>query len=216
MKKRLVILGAGESGTGAAILGRKQGYDVFVSDSGTPQARFLDELRDEGIAFETGQHSEQRILEASLLVKSPGIPDKAEIVRRAGEKGIPVVSEIEFASWFTDKNIIAITGTNGKTTTTSLLHHILVKAGKKAGKGGNIGTSFARLVAEGGYDYYVLEISSYQLDGIEKFHPYISILLNITPDHLDRYDQDFEKYIDSKFLITKKEETISFTTWTMK
>lgn len=206
MKRPLVILGAGESGIGAAILGRKHGYEVFVSDSGTPQPRYLEELKARGIAFEAGEHSEDQILQAGLIVKSPGIPENAAIIQKALNTGIPVISEIEFASRFTEQCIIAITGTNGKTTTTSLLHHILTKAGKKAAKGGNIGTSFARLVTEGGYDYYVLEISSFQLDGMKQFRPHISILLNITPDHLDRYDQDFEKYIDSKFLITKNQK----------
>ncbi len=206
MSKKLSILGAGESGVGAAILGVKEGFEVFVSDRGKGKAASIEELKKRGIPFETEKHSEKKILEADLIIKSPGIPETAEIVQKAREKGIPLISEIEFASQYTDAVIVAITGTNGKTTTTSLTHHILSKAGKKAAKGGNIGTSFARLVAEGDYDYYVLEVSSYQLDGIVDFRPHISVLLNITPDHLDRYDQDFEKYKASKFLITKNQK----------
>ncbi len=201
MKGRLVILGAGESGTGAAVLGKRQGYDVFLSDGGSIKERYRKILVEEGIEYEEGTHTEEKIFNATEVVKSPGIPDKAPLIKALRKKEIPVVSEIEFASRFTNAKMICITGSNGKTTTTLLTYHILQKAGFKVGLGGNVGKSFAMQVAEGDYDYYVLELSSFQLDGMYQFKADIAILTNITPDHLDRYEYDFSKYIDSKFRI---------------
>ncbi len=195
------ILGAGESGTGAAILAKKQGWKVFVSDKGKIAEKYQAELNAHGIEFEAGEHSEARLLEASVMVKSPGIPDKAPLVVEAHKRGIQVISEIEFASWYTRAKTIAITGTNGKTTTTLLTYHILKKAGLNVGLAGNVGKSFARQVAENNYDYYVLELSSFQLDGMFKFKADVAVLLNITPDHLDRYDYQLENYVFSKFRI---------------
>lgn len=192
------------------MLAHRQGHEVFVSESGMPKPMYAEELKKAGIAFETEKHTEKNILEADLVIKSPGIPDEAEVVVKARQKGLRVISEIEFASWHTNATIVAITGTNGKTTTTSLTHHILKKAGKRVAKAGNIGKSFARTITEGDYDYYALEVSSFQLDGIERFRPHIAILLNITPDHLDRYDQDLEQYIESKFLITKNQKSANY------
>jgi UDP-N-acetylmuramoylalanine--D-glutamate ligase len=195
------ILGAGESGTGAAILAKKQGWKVFVSDKGKIAEKYQAELNAHGIEFEAGEHSEARLLEASVMVKSPGIPDKAPLVVEAHKRGIQVISEIEFASWYTRAKTIAITGTNGKTTTTLLTYHILKKAGLNVGLAGNVGKSFARQVAENNYDYYVLELSSFQLDGMFKYKADVAVLLNITPDHLDRYDYQLENYVFSKFRI---------------
>lgn len=195
------ILGAGESGTGAAILAKKQGWQVFVSDKGKIAEKYQAELNAHGIEFEAGEHSEARLLEASVMVKSPGIPDKAPLVVEAHKRGIQVISEIEFASWYTRAKTIAITGTNGKTTTTLLTYHILKKVGLNVGLAGNVGKSFARQVAENNYDYYVLELSSFQLDGMFKFKADVAVLLNITPDHLDRYDYQLENYVFSKFRI---------------
>lgn len=205
MQQKLVILGGGESGVGAAVLGKKQGYRVFLSDRGSLSEKFRVRLIDNGIDFEEGQHSESEILNADLVVKSPGIPKEAPIIQKLNEKHISVISEIEFASRFTDSKIIAVTGSNGKTTTASLIHYILSVAGMNVGLGGNIGRSFADLVAEGGFDCYVLEISSFQLDDIVSFKPYIAILLNITPDHLDRYDYKLELYAKAKFRITENQ-----------
>jgi len=198
---KLVILGAGESGVGAAILGKKLGYDVFVSDRGKIGEGYIKELVQHGIDYEEGSHDETRILEANEVVKSPGVPDKGELVKKIKNAGISVVSEIEFAGRHTSGKIIAITGSNGKTTTTKLTYHLLKTAGMDVGMAGNIGYSFARMVAEGGKEIYVLELSSFQLDGIEAFKPDISILLNITPDHLDRYDYRMENYVRSKMRI---------------
>lgn len=199
MKELLTILGAGESGTGAAILGVMKGYDVFVSEKGQIKEKYKIELEKRSIAFEEGNHSEDRILSSSLIVKSPGIPDKAEMVKKAKEKGIEIIDEIEFAFRFTKANIIAITGTNGKTTTTLLIHHLLKSSGFNVGLAGNVGASFARQVAEESFDWYVLEVSSFQLDGTKHFDPAIGVLLNITPDHLDRYEYNMQNYVDSKF-----------------
>ncbi len=199
--ERLVILGGGESGTGTAILGKQKGYEVFVSDKGEIKEKYKDVLIHFGIDWEEGGHSEEKILNADLVMKSPGIPDKAPMVQDLIAKKIPIISEIEFAARYTNATIIGITGSNGKTTTTMLIHHILKQAGYAVGMAGNIGDSFAKMVAESSYEYYVLEISSFQLDGIAKFRPHIGILTNITPDHLDRYDYDFQKYIASKFRI---------------
>ena len=199
--KIISILGAGESGTGAAILAKKQGWMVFVSDKGKIAEKYQTELTANGIEFEAGQHSEERLLEASVIVKSPGIPDKAPLVVEAHKRGIQVISEIEFASWYTNAKTIAITGTNGKTTTTLLTYHILKKAGLNVGLAGNVGKSFARQVAENNYEYYVLELSSFQLDGMFNFRADVAVLLNITPDHLDRYDYQLSNYVFSKFRI---------------
>ena len=203
--KRLVVLGGGESGVGTAILGKKQNYDVFLSDMGSIKPKYKAILEENGIAYEEGQHTEELILNADLVMKSPGIPKKAALIQKLKEKGISVISEIEFASRFTEAKIIAITGSNGKTTTASLMFHILEQAGLNVALGGNIGTSFALLVAEEKYDYFVLEISSFQLDDIETFRPDVAILLNITPDHLDEYDYSFDKYALSKFRITENQ-----------
>ena len=199
---RLVILGGGESGVGTAILGKKKGYDVFVSDFGKIKGNYKEVLLINGIQWEDEKHTEDLILNADVVMKSPGIPDKSPIVRKLKEKGIPVISEIEFAAPFTNAAIIGITGSNGKTTTTMLTHHLLKSAGLNVGLGGNIGKSFAWQVAENKYDSYVLELSSFQLDGIKNFKPHIAIITNISPDHLDRYEYKYENYIDSKFRIT--------------
>lgn len=198
--KRLVILGGGESGIGTALLGKAKGFEVFVSDKGTIKEKYRDVLTYNEIEFENEQHTESKILNADIVMKSPGIPDKVEIVKLIREKGILVVSEIEFASRFTDATIVGITGSNGKTTTASLTHHIL-KQELEVGLSGNIGKSFAQQILEYDYPNYVLEISSFQLDDIVAFKPHIAVLLNITPDHLDRYDYKFENYINSKFRI---------------
>lgn len=204
-KSKIVILGAAESGTGAALLAKKQGHDVFVSDAGVIQPQYLKILQDNNIRLEAGKHTESEILQASEVIKSPGIPDKAEIIKSIKSKNIPVISELEFAYRYTDAKMICITGTNGKTTTTLLTYHILKKAGFNVGLGGNIGKSFALQVAENNFDHYVLEISSFQLDGMYDFKADISILTNITADHLDRYDYNLQNYIDSKFRITQNQ-----------
>ena len=200
--ERLVILGGGESGVGTAILGKKKGYDVFVSDFGKIKNNYKEVLILNKIKFEDEQHSEELILNADVVMKSPGIPDKSPIVKKLKEKNIPVISEIEFTAPFTNATTIGITGSNGKTTTTMLVYHLLKQGGLNVGLGGNIGKSFAWQVSEDKHDYYVLELSSFQLDGIEKYKPHIAIITNISPDHLDRYDYNYEKYIASKFRIT--------------
>lgn len=207
MAKRIVILGGGESGVGTAILAKKNNYKVFVSDKGIIADKYKEVLLHNDIDFEENQHTESEILTADLVMKSPGIPDKVSLVQKLIEEQIPVISEIEFASQFTNAKIIGITGSNGKTTTTLLTHHVLKQAELNVGIAGNIGDSFAQQVAEQNFDKYVLELSSFQLDGIENFHPHIAIITNITPDHLDRYDYDFKKYVDSKFRITKNQTT---------
>ena len=199
---RLVILGGGESGVGTAILGKKKGYEVFVSDFGKIKGNYKEVLIINGIAWEEEKHTEDLILNADVVMKSPGIPDKSPIVKKLIGKGIPVLSEIEFAAPFTDATIIGITGSNGKTTTTMLTHHLLKSAGLNVGLGGNIGKSFAWQIVDNNYDSYVLELSSFQLDGILNFKPHIAIITNISPDHLDRYDYKYENYIDAKFRIT--------------
>lgn len=202
---RLVILGGGESGIGTAILAKKEGFDVFVTDKGSIKDTYKNALDHFEIDWEDRQHTESRILNADLVMKSPGIPDTIPVVEAIRKAGIPVVSEIEFASRYSTANIIGITGTNGKTTTTMLAYHILKEAGLNVGMAGNIGESYARMVAENSFDHYVLEISSFQLDDIVQFRPHIAIITNITPDHLDRYDYEFEKYIASKFNIAKNQ-----------
>ncbi len=204
--QKLVVLGGGESGVGTAILGKQQGYEVFVSDKGRIAKKYKDVLIHLGVDWEEERHSENRILEADLVMKSPGIPDKVPLVKSLVAKGIPVISEIEFAARFTDATLIGITGSNGKTTTTMLTYHILKEAGLNVGMAGNIGDSFAKMVAEEQYDYYVLEISSFQLDGIKDFRPHIAMITNISEDHLDRYDYNFENYIASKFRITENQQ----------
>ncbi len=206
MKHRLVILGAGESGIGAALLGRQQGYDVFVSDAGKVKDKYKQELFDNNIDFEEGTHTEEKILNADEVMKSPGIPDKNEMVKKIRAKGISVISEIELAYRFKgDSKIIGITGSNGKSTCTSLIYHICKKAGLDCALVGNIGYSFAKQVAEAPKELYVAEISSFQLDDIKTFRPDIAVLLNITEDHLDRYDYKFENYINSKFKIIENQ-----------
>jgi UDP-N-acetylmuramoylalanine--D-glutamate ligase len=199
---RLVVLGGGESGVGTAILGKQKGYDVFVSDFGKIKENYKEVLISNGIDFEDEKHTENLILNADVVMKSPGIPEKAPIVKKLIEKGIPVISEIEFAAPFTKAITIGITGSNGKTTTTMLVYHLLKSAGLNVGLGGNIGKSFAQQVVEDKFDVYVLELSSFQLDGIVDYKPHIAIITNISPDHLDRYDYKYENYIDSKFRIT--------------
>ncbi|TGN30207.1 UDP-N-acetylmuramoyl-L-alanine--D-glutamate ligase [Empedobacter tilapiae] len=205
--KRLVVLGGGESGVGTAILAKKENFDVFLSDMGQIKDKYKQLLEEYGIAYEEGLHTEELILNADQVMKSPGIPKKAALIQKLEEKGISIISEIEFASRYTDAKIIAITGSNGKTTTTSLMFHILKQAGLNVGLGGNIGKSFAKSVAEDNFDYYVLEVSSFQLDDIKTdFKPYVTILLNITPDHLDQYNYQFDLYAKAKFRITENQD----------
>ena len=206
MKRRLVILGAGESGVGAAVLGKQKQYDVFVSDKGAIDSKYKDILVKEGVAFEENKHTVDQIINADLVVKSPGIPNSTDLIEQLNEKGVLIVSEIEFASWYTNAKLIGITGSNGKTTTTSLVYHILQHSGLNVGIGGNIGKSFALQVAKCEYDFYVLELSSFQLDGVDKLKLDVSVLLNITPDHLDRYNNSFDEYVDSKFQIIKNSD----------
>ncbi|ADV49507.1 UDP-N-acetylmuramoylalanine--D-glutamate ligase [Cellulophaga algicola DSM 14237] len=203
--QRLVILGGGESGVGTAILAKKKGYEVFVSDKGIIKDKYRKVLEHFEIEWEDQQHTEEKILNADVVMKSPGIPDKIALIQKLKEKKIPVISEIEFASKYTDAKIIGITGSNGKTTTTMLVNHILKSEGLHVGMAGNIGDSYAKMVAENDFEYYVLEISSFQLDGIVDFKPHIAILTNISPDHLDRYDYKYENYIASKFRIAENQ-----------
>lgn len=205
MKKRLVILGGGESGFGTAVLGIKQGYDVFLSDGGKIKDLYKHQLEQHNIEYEEGKHTEEKILNADVVMKSPGIPEKAEMVKKLRKQGVKIVSEIEFASWFTNAQIIGITGANGKTTTTALTYHIMKSGGLNVGLGGNIGKSFAYQVATESFDYYVLEISSFQLDDIDTFRPNVAVLTNITPDHLDRYNYELQNYVEAKFKITKNQ-----------
>ena len=202
--KRIVVLGGGISGYGSAILAKKKGFDVFLSDSGHIADRFRERLDEWEVPYEEGGHTEERILAASEVIKSPGIPETAPIVRRIREAGIPVISEIEFAGRYIGRaRCICVTGSNGKTTTTSLIYRILRDAGMNVALGGNIGESFAYSVATGEYDWYVLELSSFQLDGMYRFRAHIGVLTNITPDHLDRYDHCFQNYVDAKMRITQ-------------
>ncbi|MET2983842.1 UDP-N-acetylmuramoyl-L-alanine--D-glutamate ligase [Aureibaculum conchae] len=208
--KKMVVLGGGESGVGTAILAKKKEYDVFVSDKGIITGRYKKVLLHNDILFEEGKHTESKVFEADVVMKSPGIPDKVALVQELINRNIPVVSEIEFASKFTDAMLIGITGSNGKTTTTMLTHHILKKAELNVGMAGNIGDSFALQVANENYDKYVLELSSFQLDGIFDFAPHIAVITNIAPDHLDRYDYNFENYINSKFRIAMNQTADDF------
>ncbi len=207
---KIVVLGGGESGCGAAYLAKKQGLEVFLSDKGAIKEHYKQFLTENQIEFEEGSHDEERILAAGWIVKSPGIPKKAELITRIQEKGIRLSSEIEFAAEFTDAKIIAITGSNGKTTTTSLIYHILKNDGLKVGLGGNIGYSFAKQVADEKHEYYVLEVSSFQLDDIQNFRPYISLLLNLSQDHLDQYNYNYEEYALAKFRIAENQENDNF------
>jgi len=207
---RLVILGGGESGVGTAILGKKKGYDVFISDFGTIKNNYKEVLALNKLDWEEEQHTEELILNADVVMKSPGIPDKSPIVKALKEKGIPVISEIEFAYQFLDVDTIGITGSNGKTTTTMLTHHLLKQGSLNYGLAGNIGKSFAWQIAENKHEGYVLELSSFQLDGIEKYRPHIAIITNISPDHLDRYEYKYELYIAAKFRITMNQTEDDF------
>ncbi len=207
---KIVVLGGGESGFGAAYLAKKKGMEVFLSDKSCISDLYKKLLTDAGIEFEEGTHSEDRILAADWIIKSPGIPKKADIIFKITQKGIRLSSEIEFASEFTDAKIIAITGSNGKTTTTSLIYHILKNDDLKVGLAGNIGKSFAKQVADENFDYYVLEVSSFQLDDIQNFRPYISLLLNLSQDHLDQYNYNYEEYALAKFRITENQENDNF------
>ncbi len=200
--KKLVVLGAQESGVGAALLAKKLGIPVFVSDAGHIPESFSKRLDEAGIAYEQGGHTVSKVLDADEVVKSPGIPTTASIIRAINDKGVPMIGEVEFAARHVHVPIIGITGSNGKTTTTLLLHHILQKAGMNVGLAGNVGTSFAAEVAKERHDIYVLELSSFQLDGTRTLKPHIAVITNITPDHLDRYENRMEKYVDSKFRIT--------------
>lgn len=203
--KRLVILGAGESGTGSAVLAKQNGYEVFVSDKSAIKQKYKDVLLNHGIEWEELQHTEALILNADEIIKSPGIPPTVPLIRKIKEKRIPVVSEIEFAGRYTNAKMICVTGSNGKTTTASLIYHILKKAGYNVALGGNIGQSFAKLVAENKYEYFVLELSSFQLDDMFTFRAHVAVITNITPDHLDRYEYKLENYAASKFRIIQNQ-----------
>ena len=200
-----MILGSGESGVGSAVLAKQKGFDVFVSDKSLIKDKYKEQLIAENILFEEGVHTEEKILNADEVIKSPGIPDKVELIQKLKAKNTPVISEIEFAGRYTNAKKICITGSNGKTTTTLLTYHILKKAGYNVGLGGNVGKSFAMQVARENFDYYVLELSSFQLDGMYDFKADVAVLLNITPDHLDRYEYKFENYVASKFRITNNQ-----------
>lgn len=207
---KIVVLGGGESGFGAAYLAKKKGLEVFLSDKGQIKPEYKKLLEENGIEYEEENHDEERILAADWIIKSPGIPKKAEMIYKINQKGIRLSSEIEFAAEFTNAKIIAITGSNGKTTTTSLIFHILKNDGFNVGLGGNIGKSFAKQVADESFDYYVLEVSSFQLDDIQNFRPFISLLLNLSQDHLDQYNYNYEEYALAKFRITENQENDNY------
>ncbi|WP_455536790.1 UDP-N-acetylmuramoyl-L-alanine--D-glutamate ligase [Prevotella koreensis] len=206
-KRRIVVLGAAESGAGAAVLAKKEGFDVFVSDMGMIKDRYKKMLDDHDIEWEEGQHTEEKILSADEVIKSPGIPDEAPMVQKIIAKGIHIISEIEFAGRYTDSKMICITGSNGKTTTTSLIYHIFKAAGYDAGLAGNIGKSLALQVAEDPHKYYIIELSSFQLDNMYDFRANVAVLLNITPDHLDRYNNCMQNYVDAKMRIVQNQTT---------
>jgi len=211
--KRIVILGAGESGVGSAVLAQKQGFDVFVSDSGVIKDKYREMLVSHKIEFEEGKHSLELILNADEVIKSPGLHEDNPVVVAIRKKKIPVISEIEFAGRYTDAVKICVTGSNGKTTTTNLISHMMKKAGLNVAMTGNVGNSFALAVAEGGYDYYVIELSSFQLDGMYDFKADIAILMNITPDHLDRYDHEMQNYVDSKMRVIRNQTSADYFIW---
>lgn len=214
MSKRIVVLGAGESGAGAAVLAKKEGFDVFVSDLSAIKPKYKEMLDSHAIRWEEGQHTESDILNADEVIKSPGIPDKAPIIQKLKVQGTPIISEIEFAGRYTDAKMICITGSNGKTTTTLLTHHLLTEAGVDAGLAGNVGNSLALQVAENPHPVYVIELSSFQLDNMYDFKADIAILLNITPDHLDRYNYEMQNYVDAKFrIIQNQTEKDAFIFW---
>ena len=214
MSKRIVVLGAGESGAGAAVLAKKEGFDVFVSDLSAIKPKYKEMLDSHAIRWEEGQHTESDILNADEVIKSPGIPDKAPIIQKLKAQGTPIISEIEFAGRYTDAKMICITGSNGKTTTTLLTHHLLTEAGVDAGLAGNVGNSLALQVAENPHPVYVIELSSFQLDNMYDFKADIAILLNITPDHLDRYNYEMQNYVDAKMrILQNQEETDAFVYW---
>ena len=214
MAKRIVVLGAGESGVGAAILAQKKGFEVFVSDMSMIKDKYKNMLVERGIEWEEGQHTESLILNADAAIKSPGIPNNAPMIVKLKDLGVPVISEIEFAGRYTNAQMICITGSNGKTTTTSLIYHIFKKAGLNVGLAGNIGRSLALQVAECNYDYYIIELSSFQLDNMYQFHANIAVLMNITPDHLDRYDYKMQNYVDAKFrIIQNQTDDDAFVFW---
>lgn len=214
MSKRIVVLGAGESGAGAAVLAKKEGFDVFVSDLSVIKPKYKKMLDSHAIRWEEGQHTESDILNADEVIKSPGIPDKAPIIQKLKAQGTPIISEIEFAGRYTDAKMICITGSNGKTTTTLLTHHLLTEAGVDAGLAGNVGNSLALQVAENPHPVYVIELSSFQLDNMYDFKADIAILLNITPDHLDRYNYEMQNYVDAKFrIIQNQTEKDAFIFW---
>ncbi|MFH2142500.1 MAG: Mur ligase family protein, partial [Bacteroidota bacterium] len=210
MRKKIAILGGGESGIGSAILAKKNGCEVFLSDSGTIKDKYRQILEENKIKWEENGHSENEILNATEIIKSPGIPENVPALVKARQHSIPVISEIEYAGRYTNAVKICITGSNGKTTTASLIYHILKTAGLNVGLAGNIGASFALQVAEQNYDYYVIELSSFQLDGVFDFKAEIAILLNITPDHLDRYDYKFQNYIDSKLRVIQNQTELDY------
>ncbi|MBD5221640.1 MAG: UDP-N-acetylmuramoyl-L-alanine--D-glutamate ligase [Bacteroidales bacterium] len=208
--QRLIILGGGESGTGAAILGLRKGFDVFLSDSGPIAQKYRDLMDKNGIEWEEGGHTPEKILNADIVIKSPGIPPTAPLVRQLAEKGVPILSEIEFAGRYTDSKMVCITGSNGKTTTTMLIYHILRKAGLDVGLAGNVGNSLALQVADDPHDVYVIELSSFQLENMYDFKADVAIMTNITPDHLDRYDYKFENYVAAKFRILQNQTPDDF------
>jgi len=210
MGKKIVILGGGESGAGSAVLAKKQGFEVFLSDNGVIRHEYKEILDIRNIKWEEGNHDEETILSADEIIKSPGISEKAPIIIKVRDKGIPVISEIEFAGRYSSGIKICITGSNGKTTVTNMIYHILKKAGKNAAMTGNVGNSFAMAVAEGSCDYYVIELSSFQLDGMYEFKADVAVLMNITPDHLDRYNYNLQEYIDSKFRIVQNQKKSDF------
>ncbi len=213
-QKRIVVLGAAESGAGAAVLAKKEGFDVFVSDMGAIKDRYKKMLDEHGIEWEEGHHTEEKILSADEVIKSPGIPDEAPMIQKIIAKGIHIISEIEFAGRYTDSKMICITGSNGKTTTTSLIYHIFKAAGYDAGLAGNIGNSLALQVAEDPHEYYIIELSSFQLDNMYDFRANVAVLLNITPDHLDRYQNCMQNYVDSKMRIVQNQtEDDAFIYW---
>ena len=208
--QKLIVLGAGESGVGTALLGQSKGYDVFVSDFGIIGSEYKKVLEENKIEFEEGRHNESKIMQADIVVKSPGIPDKVTIVEKLIENSVPVISEIEFAASYTDAKIIGITGSNGKTTTTMLVGHVLNSEKEKVSVAGNIGDSFAKEVLKNEAKTYVLELSSFQLDGVTNFRPKIAVLTNLSPDHLDRYDYDYDKYVSSKFRLVMNQTEEDF------